>query len=228
MSRLQDIRTPSPYDAVYRDRWGIYDGGSSLLVYGTQRFVAGSNHGADIRFFDFRYPKPYHHADILPCSSLPPSPEPPFKRGKTLDLANDPGRCDPRRDVSCVRHEQYRDDVWRPDATLHLHHSSRVHALAKASDVSGSFYCGYQGFVDEINLRLAEDVTDLDLSGGSAPPGWRVTEPRGTVAFTETGVSLCRENEWVQEDQGVPVLRHQQRSRRPSSSQRRLDSAYTA
>ncbi|KAI9900593.1 hypothetical protein N3K66_004855 [Trichothecium roseum] len=94
--RLTDPRTPSPHDASYRDRWQPYEPGSTLLVYGTRHFVAGSNISPDLRFFDFRFPKSYHHADALPCSPSPPAPRPPFV--PRAEECNDDGNDDDDND----------------------------------------------------------------------------------------------------------------------------------
>lgn len=230
---MNDIRTPSPHDAIYRDRWEVYEAGSSLLVYGTQRFVAGSNMSASLRFFDFRNPKPYHYTNALSCSTDPPSPPPPRERPQGWKSPDYPCKCDNQRSRSCIWHTESREDYWRPDTTLHLSSTryDRVHALAKASDISDTFYCGLQGSVTEMTLRLAEDVTLEDIKR-TAPPGWRPGKPRGKVAIVETGVAICRENEWEQQNSGYPELWYQLRQqpldmRTPGAINRsRYDAAY--
>lgn len=183
-----------------------------------------------IRLYDFRYPKPYHHSDGLACSPDLPSPRPPFRRADDSAVGG-PDQCLNQGDMrSCNWHAESRRDVWRPDSTLHLGDAGydRVHALAKASDLSDTFYCGLRGAVTEMSLRLGEDVTDEDLTR-SAPPGWRAGVPRGKIALAETGISLCRQDEWVQEDHGVPDLRRQTRQKPTSGRLRhrgRLDSSY--
>lgn len=211
-SRLNDIRTPSPHDAVYRDRWDVYDAGSSLLVYGSHHFIAGSNVSASLRFFDFRYPKPYHYSRTLPCSSAQPYPPPPRGRDQGPSLGDYHETCDNGRGRSCAWHAQSREDYYRPDTTLHLGRGrfERVHALAKASDVSDSFFCGLQGSIAEMSLKLAEDAASVVRD---APPGWRVEPPSTKIAVVETGVSLCRENEWFQQETGYPELYYQSRQK---------------
>ena len=230
-----DVRTPSPHDAIYRDRWHTYDGGSSLLVYGTQRFVAGSNLSPSIRLFDFRYPKSYHHTDALPCSIETPRPEPPFERRGKLAGEEVHGRCDVQPRTTCNWHQSSRLDAYRPDATVIIGNEKhdRVYAMAKASDMSDTFYCGLQGTVVEIKLKLTEDVEEQDLQR-PAPPGWRTSGSRkSAAALIETGVSLCREGEWTMEAQGVPPIRGQQKDKYNTvfkdskiSSGNRLDSIY--
>lgn len=231
LSRLNDVRTPSPHDAVYRDRWDVYDASSSLLVYGSRHFVAGSNVSASLRFFDFRYPKPYHYTNALPCSSEQPYPPPPRDQRPQAADAGYHEACDDRRGKSCMWHAQSREDRYRPDTTLHLGRGrfERVHALAKASDVSGSFFCGLQGSIVEMNLRIAEDTADV---ARDAPRGWRVEPPSSKIAAVETGISLCREGEWFQQDTGYPELYYQSRQTPPAKDKQgptrpsRFDAAY--
>lgn len=82
-----------------------------------------------------------------------------------------------------------------------------------------------------MSLELAEDVTKETLRR-DAPPGWRAGPSSGKVAIVETGVALCRENEWGQQASGYPELWYQPR-RNPSAvhrpgyvSRSRYDAAY--
>lgn len=232
--RLMDIRTPSLHDAVYRDRWYTYDAASTLLVYGNQRFVAGGKMASRLHFYDFRYPKAYHHTDALSCSSKLPQPDPPFwNAGSTRDAI---WSCDEGKGTICERHRRSRSDPYRPDATLHIGDSThdRVHALAKSSDLSSSFYCGIQGAVTEVQLKLAEDVTKDDFQR-SAPSGWRTTARKSPlvqdVAMMENGTSLCRKGEWQLQETGFAGMWRQSRGKAatgamPSGKGRRIDSAY--
>lgn len=207
----------------------MYDAGSSLLVYGFHHFVAGSNVSASLRFFDFRYPRPYHYTAALPCSSEQPYPPPPRAREQGSATAKYPATCGGNR--SCAWHAQSREDHFRPDSTLHLGRGrfERVHALAKASDVSDSFFCGLQGSIVEMSLKLAEDAASAVRD---APPGWRVEPPSSKIAVVETGVSLCRKDEWFQQDTGYPELYYQHRQGAPAAGEQgsarrsRYDAAY--
>lgn len=227
-----DIRTPSDQDAVYRDRFQPYQASSSLLVYGTQRFVAGNNSSPDLRFFDFRSPQPYRHTAGLPCSSASPSPARSYLRDvpetTAAGLSADIDVCDHWSGRQCVWHAQSASDSWRPDATMHLGDVSydRVSSLAKSSDDASSFYCGVRGSVVEASLTLAEDITTqrVDLA---APPGWAAVKASG-VSLMETGVGLCSTDEFMESFNGVPKLFQQKSSESAQgpSPRSRLDPSF--
>ncbi|PTB68986.1 hypothetical protein BBK36DRAFT_1112678 [Trichoderma citrinoviride] len=191
--RLSDLRTPSDHDVLYRDGFQPYQASSSMLVYGSERFVAGNNCSPDLRFFDFRFPKAYHHTSALPCSANAPFPGRPYQYGAVNDLDGlqlDPvDQCDSSSGRTCTFHHLSRQDSWRPDAVMHIYSSSmdRVHSLAKASDVSTSFYCGVRGALVEATYAVAEDV-DAVASRRSAPEGWQANDPEGRASLIETGV----------------------------------------
>ncbi|KAJ4005258.1 hypothetical protein NW752_011219 [Fusarium irregulare] len=212
--RLSDIRTPSAHDAVYRDRFQPYEAGSSLLVYGTERFVAGSNTAPDIRLFDFRYPKPYHHSSALPCTTQWPFPSQKddhkmWRQGWAPDCQ--PQGCDPQTGLLCNWHSTSRRNYWRPDATLHIGSPTydRIYCLAKASDLSDTVYCGLRGAILEMNLHLTDDAK-YDSGHRTVPTGWSMGRPGGKISLIETGVSLCQAKEWSLENRGVPELIVQQ------------------
>ncbi|KJZ73229.1 hypothetical protein HIM_07426 [Hirsutella minnesotensis 3608] len=212
--RLMDLRTPSHTDAVYRDRFQPYARAGSLLVYGTERFVAGSTTEPVVRIFDFRYPKPYHHFDALPCSSQPPYPESPEvgrlrrseKEGLAVALTDQdaaatfPSHCDSERRCVCRRHQEARHPSWRPDATFYLGQeaSNNIFSLAKPSDSSGTFYCGLRGAMVEATCVLGQDVQP-DGAKTPAPKGWMLAKDHKTSrpsVMLETGVSRCYDDDW--------------------------------
>lgn len=211
--RLLDIRTPSPQDAVYRDRFQPYQAGSSLLVYGTERFVSGSNTAPDIRLFDFRYPKPYHHTTALPCSPQWPFPSQKddhiMKQGWAPE--HQPQKCDSQNGVLCYWHGASRRNYWRPDATIHIGSSTydRIYCLAKSSDLSDTIYCGVRGAILEMNLHLTEDTVH-NHSQRTTPTDWSMGRPGGKISLIETGVSLTQTKEWSLDNRGVPELVVQQ------------------
>ncbi|KAF5242250.1 hypothetical protein FANTH_8764 [Fusarium anthophilum] len=212
-SILVDIRTPSPQDAVYRDRFQPYQAGSSLLVYGTERFVSGSNTAPDIRLFDFRYPKPYHHTTALPCSPQWPFPSQKddhiMKQGWAPE--HQPQKCDPQNGVLCYWHGASRRNYWRPDATIHIGSPTydRIYCLAKASDLSDTIYCGVRGAILEMNLHLTEDMVH-NHNQRTTPTDWSMGRPGGKISLIETGVSLTQTKEWSLDNRGVPELVVQQ------------------
>ncbi|KAF5008301.1 hypothetical protein FDECE_5420 [Fusarium decemcellulare] len=234
--RLLDIRTPSPQDAVYRDRFQPYEAGSSLVVYGTERFAAGSNIAPSVRLFDFRYPKPYYHTTALPCSTQWPFPSQRddhkmWRKGWAPDCQ--PQRCDLQIGSSCPWHGLSRRDYWRPDVTLHIGSPTydRIYCLTKASDMSDTVYCGLRGAILEMNLHLTEDAAH-DPGPRTVPAGWRMGRPGGKVSLIETGVSLCQAKEWSLDSRSVPELisqRPQPQTQTASPDQikrHRLDSAF--
>ncbi|KAF4978665.1 hypothetical protein FZEAL_4983 [Fusarium zealandicum] len=214
--RLLDIRTPSAHDAVYRDRFQPYEAGSSLLVYGTERFVAGSNTAPDIRLFDFRYPKPYYHTTALPCSAQWPFPSQRddhkmWRQGWAPHCQ--PQQCDLESGAACPWHGLSRRNYWRPDATLHIGSPTydRIYCLAKASDMSDTVYCGLRGAILEMNLHLTEDAAqNQGQAQRTVPKGWQMGRPGGKISLIETGVSLCQAKEWSLDSRGVPELIVQQ------------------
>ncbi|KAL6827664.1 hypothetical protein V8C40DRAFT_242509 [Trichoderma camerunense] len=237
--RLSDLRTPSAHDVLYRDGFQPYQASSSLLVYGSERFVAGNNCSPDLRFFDFRFPKPYHHTNAMPCSENTPLPGRPHQYGAINEVdglqINPVEECDSSSGRACTWHHLSRQDSWRPDAVMHIYSTSmdRVHSLAKASDLSTSFYCGVRGAVVEATYSMAEDV-DLVVSRRSSPEGWQAIDPEGRASLIETGVGL-RDGEAQLEEQTqtrMPELYYYERWRIPEGETeykreqgRRLDPA---
>lgn len=195
-----DIRTPSPHDALYRDAFLPNETSGSLLVYGTERFIAGGFHGRvpTLNFYDFRWPtKTYYDSTALPCGDRDPLP--PFGDGLHRKLrprwepAGDPGRCDHAAGAACRFHGAARMDYYRPDATVRVLKDcyDNIFSLAKASDLSESFYCGVGGGVLEMWWRRHRD---LRRSSSSAPNGWSAEEllhGRDRLALLETGLARC-------------------------------------
>lgn len=201
------MRSPLGHDVLYRDGFQPYQASSSMLVYGSERFVAGNNCSPDIRFFDFRFPKSYHHTNAMPCSADAPTPSRPYQfsdigEANGLQIQST-GTCNPSCGQTCTWHHLSKQDAWRPDAVIHIYSASmdRVHCLAKASDLSTSFYCGVRGALVEATYALGEDVYSGDvISRRSAPDGWQASDPEGRVSLMETGVGL-RDGESQLEEQ---------------------------
>ena len=234
--RLSDLRTASFHDVIYRDNFQPYHPGNTLLVYGTERFVAGcTSVGPNIKIFDFRHPKPYHHTDALACSANHPQPERPGHGGDSSPMNLRQEQCDVYSGEECHWHGLSRRDSWRPDATVFLRHPQwdAIASMTKASDMSDTFYCGVRGAVIESQLKLAKDVRQSDMKTNSSPSGWHVDARSGRMAIIETGTGHCEKSDWS--DRCVPIFRPQQsvgeilRKREgveASAAFRRLDSSF--
>lgn len=182
-----------------------------------------------MRIFDFRYPKPYHHFNALPCSDQSPCPETPevvhARLSREGSLASgalpnqgpvtaSPRRCEPGRRRVCRWHKQSMHPDWRPDATVFLGTDAddRVVSLAKASDLSDYFYCGLRGAMVEARAALTGDA-HRETARPHPPPRWTVQDKERAsrqVALLETGTSLCRGSGWlgIEPTRGM-VLYHQ-------------------
>ncbi|KAK0382746.1 hypothetical protein NLU13_9842 [Sarocladium strictum] len=194
------IRTPSAYDAVYCNRLLPYEAGSSLLVYGMERFVAGSNSRPNVFFFDFRQPKAYHWSAAAACSSEAPYPPPPdnaFVKNGNGVLEHGLAKCRPEERKMCLWHRSSLSNTFRPDATLMIgdRQYDRVHTLASASATSPSFWVGLRGGVFESRFMLAEDAAVKNVKG-SAPPSWQVGKPEPKITLVETGMGMRYADDW--------------------------------
>nr|CDP28285.1 Putative protein of unknown function [Podospora anserina S mat+] len=155
--RLQDLRTPSPFDAVYQDNVDPWVDAEALMTYGTERFVAGGGDGLTVKIFDFRWERPYHHTSGLPCLNSSPFPGPSqafLKNPTKSNLGNE--RCKQGR--ACQYHELSKHIYYRPNAKFYLsrsliNSSASIWSLARGSDISPNFYIGISGGVIEANLE---------------------------------------------------------------------------
>lgn len=205
---LHDLRTPSPHDTIYRDRFQPYQASSSLLAFGAERFIAGDNRYMELRVFEFRNPtKGYQHTDGLSCSPDPPFPPPLYGHIGLEAGADKHTYCDSANGDSCVWHRESRRPTWQPDVTINMGNSKydRCFSLAKSSDITGTFYAGFCGAVMEITPALARDVSKQKEPYHRPPKGWASGHPRSRVSLIETGVSLCSTSEWALEENSVPA-----------------------
>lgn len=109
--------------------------------------------------------------------------------------------------------------------------------MAKASDLSTSFYCGFRGAIVELTLSLSEDANRENQSR-TAAQGWRANAPRGKVSLMEIGVGRSDEEAWMDDYTGLPeMFYHKQRlvhddSRDPQIKMKtngsRLDTAFSS
>ncbi|KAI3536118.1 hypothetical protein CSPX01_11021 [Colletotrichum filicis] len=197
--RLLDIRTPSPYDVLYRDMYQPFETHSSLLTYGSDHFVAGSNELEALKVFDFRWSKSYHHSAALPCWSGTPFPDP-LRGTSSRSLSMRGVGCDHPRGRACVWHEYSRRDYYRPNYRFHVmpfrdaarSSTSRVFSLAKASDASDSFYVGLAGAVAEFATTVPgeaeQDEVAASVAAAAEKRGWRARASHFSFAETDDGL----------------------------------------
>ncbi|KAK3381615.1 hypothetical protein B0H63DRAFT_502050 [Podospora didyma] len=211
--RLQDLRTPSPFDTVYQDNVEPWATMETLMTYGTERFIGGGLNGATIKIFDFRWTKGYYHTSGLPCLDKKPFPQPPQPFMKApISKAEGRGRCSYALGLACQWHELSKELYYRPNAnfflTHHLPHkmsNTGVWSLAKASDMAPNFYIGVSGGLIEANLEV--NSSNLQTSALGDPnfgfddwkqaetfPGGYEAKPFYLPSMMETGDGLCYRN----------------------------------
>ncbi|KAK4443570.1 EID1-like F-box protein 1 [Podospora aff. communis PSN243] len=197
--RLQDLRTPSPFDAIYEDNIDPWADMESLLVHGTERFVGGGMNGATIKIFDFRWTKGYYHTSGLPCREKRPYPKPTQPFLKEPSISSYGHRCNHVLGTACQWHGLSRDIYYRPNATFFLSKdipgqaTPAVWSLSKPSDHSPNFYVGISGGILEANL--AEGGIKYDPNFGfedwedtMAPGGYRSRSLRHSMMETGDGL----------------------------------------
>ncbi|EHA53814.1 hypothetical protein MGG_04606 [Pyricularia oryzae 70-15] len=186
--RLQDLRTPTPFDAVYEDNVYPESNIQHLLTWGTERFIAGGPSDELLRIFDFRWTRGYYHTQALPCRSVMPYPDPPQpfaseESRRAREAEERRACCDHLAGFECTWHRQSRDIYHRPNCNIYFtrkeHRSGRgfvrsrhpsmegVQSLAKGSDLCPSFYVGVVGGFLEARLGLqgtSGDAVDPNLS----------------------------------------------------------------
>ncbi|KAK0628886.1 hypothetical protein B0T17DRAFT_588872 [Bombardia bombarda] len=183
--RLQDLRTPSPFDAVYQDNVDPWADMEALMTYGAERFVGGGMNGAAIKIFDFRWTKDYYHTSGLPCLDMDPFSRPaqPFLQ-PPVNTAKGRTRCDHVLGLPCSWHDLSRNIYYRPNASYFLSNalprkfsSSGIWSFAKPSDFSPNFYIGISGGV--IEASLGPSVSGEPSKNTMSDPnfgikGWRI------------------------------------------------------
>ncbi|KAF4595588.1 F-box domain-containing protein [Ophiocordyceps camponoti-floridani] len=207
---LVDLRArTSRFTGVYTDSCQPFSAASSLLVYGTQRFVAGDKNEPVVRFFDFRYPKPYQHSTAMPCHDSPPLPLRPGA-GPEFGPWHEPekSRCDAGEGTVCVWHHRASRPEWRPDANVRLviGRDNGVTSLAKASDLSDAFYCGLRSAFVQVDLDDNEQHP-TDVGQDHHPPGWSSGSGQSNSMF-ETGISRFDEKGYWREARSAPAEMH--------------------
>lgn len=210
--RLQDLRTPSPLDLVYCDNFEPWTTLGSLLPFGTSHFVAAGGHSALVKIFDFRWSRPYHHTNALPCSPkaplprthqpftrAPPDPGPSATVCRSSLLSSSPCLL-AKEAASCRWHELSRTLYHRPNGTFFLSNSlpyrgydAGVWSLARASpSLSPNFYMGISGGVVEASLSVASSryttCPDLEVDPHF---GYRLEPPNMTANNDDGSAVNC-------------------------------------
>ncbi|KAK0640886.1 hypothetical protein B0T16DRAFT_203500 [Cercophora newfieldiana] len=222
--RLQDLRSPYPFDAIYEDNIDPWADMESLLVYGAERFVGGGMNGATIKIFDFRWTKGYYHTSGLSCLDKRPYPKPVQPFLKTPATANNGKRCNHILGTTCRWHGLSRDIYYRPNASFFLSRdlpgrsTSAVWSLSKPSDLSPNFYIGVSGGILEANLAQSGISCDPhfgfeDWASPTAPAGYKTRAL--SPSMMETGDGLLVQTN----DRAVnlpPIMRFKDKSMLPA------------
>ena len=211
--RLQDLRTPSPFDLVYCDNIDPWSEFEALLPFGASHFVGGGAHGAAVKVFDFRWQRNYYHTAAMPCGADAPSPRPhqPFMSPPGQPVAKPRGRCDHVAGRRCRWHELSRGLYYRPNGTFFFSKSlpredayAGVWSLARASPLSPNFYIGISGGVVEASLSSTTDgggggIPEVDpvfgcLIPGQKDPGAGYSTMSLDASLMETGDGMMYED----------------------------------
>lgn len=80
----------------------------------------------------------------------------------------------------------------------------RVSALAKTSDLSGSFFAGVRGSLMEMKMVRSGDEDSTSQEATVVSERWVEGRPRAVLSLIETGVGHCGSPEWLHEEFGVP------------------------
>ncbi|KAK4199767.1 hypothetical protein QBC40DRAFT_175597 [Triangularia verruculosa] len=182
--RLQDLRTPSPFDAVYQDNVDPWVDAEALMTYGADRFIAGGGDGLTVKIFDFRWDKPYQHTSGLPCLNRTPFPAPSqaFLKNPASSIFGIE-KC--RQGLACHYHEFSKHIYYRPNAKFYLsrsliNSSASIWSFARGSDISPNFYIGISGGVIEANLEPCPNNYPPDQP--TTDPNFGFSDWRGRTA----------------------------------------------
>lgn len=229
--RLQDLRTPCHYDTIYQDHFEVLTPVGPLTSYGMERFIAGSARTASLKIFDFRWTKPYHYTDALPCDrvSLAPTPRPPTMVAAPSFL--DHRKCNHLLGRLCRCHALAKTDFYRPNCNVYLPVSyqlvSPIYSLAKSSELSATVYAGMTGELIALSTRDQGERLGKGMNTqrrmGQDRAGYVYRESLISIIETGDGIAL---ND-ISKSQRVPEIRKQKvnHSRPPyGRSMFRLDS----
>ena len=171
MIRLQDLRAPSSFDAIYQDNINPTETLETLLVTDQERFIGASGSDLTIKLFDLRWNRPYHHTSEITCSPHAPFPHvrQPFMQEPPEEAAPTRGRCDQITASLCSWHTLGRLEYYRPNAKIFLVDTRgsqrtptrRIWSLARPSQISPNFYIGISGGIVEASLEPSFQPPEL-------------------------------------------------------------------
>ena len=222
--RLQDLRSPSPIDAIYQDHFEIFPPLGPLVSYGTERFIAGSARTSIIKIFDFRWTKNYYHTDALQCGKIPLKP-PPKPLTVTTAIPHFPERSHclhlpGGHSSSCTLHLSARTTFYRPSCNIYIpliHQvESPIYSLAKPSDTSSTLYAGLASELVTMSLRDpsadAREMSVMQRMGKKNRCGYTYHQHHENMAgggMVETGDGIALSDS--SKSQRVPDFRKQKR-----------------
>ncbi|EFX03497.1 f-box domain containing protein [Grosmannia clavigera kw1407] len=161
--RLQDVRTPAPFDAIFQDHFEMVAPMGPLVAYGKDRFIVGSARATILKVFDFRWTKGYSYVEAMPCSEQPLEPLPKSLTDVPAPLFAVRGQCCHVSGRPCTLHALARTDFYRPNCNVYLpvlkQTAGPVYSLAKPSDLSAVVYAGLTRGLAKISLR--DPATDV-------------------------------------------------------------------
>ncbi|ODA79765.1 hypothetical protein RJ55_05359 [Drechmeria coniospora] len=230
--RLQDLRSPSPIDAIFQDHFELTTPVGPLLSYGAERFIAGSARMPILKIFDYRWTRPYSYTDALACSQTELGPTPKALTGIPPPRPSGYSACCHLSGRHCGLHSLARTDYYRPNCNLYLPvvypAVTPLYCLAKSSDTASTVYAGVTAELLTISLR--DSVADMrehfciQKMGDKTRCGYRYHASLTSLVETGDGIALGD----ITKSNRLPLLFKQKSDVLPPSAAgelRRLDHA---
>jgi hypothetical protein len=228
--RLQDLRSPSPVDAIFQDHFEMTTPLGPLLSYGMDRFVVGSARAPVLKIFDFRWTRPYSYIDALACSKIELGPTPKALTGLAPPRPDGTATCCHMSGRQCGLHALARTDFYRPNCNLYLpvaHPAiTPIYSLAKSSDAASTIYAGVTGELLKFSLRVdaADDEREafcMQRMGDKNRCGYSYRRSLASIVETGDGIALSD----ISKSKRLPLLFKQKPATAHANELRRLDDA---
>ena len=219
--RLQDVRTPAPFDAIYQDHFEMVAPMGPLVAHGMERFIVGSARAAVLKVFDFRWTKGYCYTEALRCSGRPLEPPPKSLTSAPVPPFDARSQCSHVSGRPCALHGLARTDFYRPNCNAYLpvleQTAGPVYSLAKPSDLSPAVYAGLTRGLVKIGLRdpvaaLAESTYEQRL-GSEGRCGYSYGQHLSSIVETGDGIGLAD----ISKSNRLPFLYKQKNGRLDSA-----------